>query len=509
MAMDTISDTQWKVFRILLDSEKFLSIQEIAARAGMEQPMIAATLSLGQEQGWLTFSETVREEVTIPEAAADRTGRDLPERWMLVRLADRGRMPMQDIAPLAKADGVPLNEVIKWGLKRGWFRKSGDSLEISDRGRRALEVKDDDERVVDMALEAGAVFSDELSGQGIDFEKFKAFLGSRPSAVRIRTRSIRSARLTDRGRQDLKKVRVVKEKNVLAAEDIASGEWRNIRLRRYDVTVEAEKAFPAKIHPMQKIIRQTRQAFLEMGFTEIVSPQVESAFWDFDALFQPQDHPARDMQDTFYMSRPEQARLPDKALVEQVRRTHEDGGETGSKGWGYQWSLDRAGQTVLRTHTTATTIRALAGHPHPPLKVFCVGKVFRNEAVSYKHLPEFFQVDGVIVDEEASLVTLLGTLKEFYLKMGFERIRFKPAFYPYTEPSADVIVYMDAKKKWMEMGGSGVFRPEVTRPLGCRVPVLAWGLGLDRLAMIRYGINDIRELYWSDFDRIQEVPLCR
>ncbi len=260
---------------------------------------------------------------------------------------------------------------------------------------------------------------------------------------------------------------------------------------------------------MQKIIQETRSAFLEMGFSEIISPQVESAFWDFDALFQPQDHPARDMQDTFYLERPKLAELPSYETVERVRLTHENGWKTGSTGWGYRWQEKRAKQVVLRTHTTATTVRALAEDPNPPRKVFCVGKVYRNEAISYKHLPEFFQVDGIIIDKEANLATLLGTLKEFYRKMGFSKIKFKPAFFPYTEPSVEVFVFMESKQSWIEMGGSGVFRPEVTIPFGCQVPVLAWGLGLDRLAMMRYGLTDIREKMVAGATEAQIRALAR
>jgi phenylalanyl-tRNA synthetase alpha chain len=236
---------------------------------------------------------------------------------------------------------------------------------------------------------------------------------------------------------------------------------------------------------------------------------IESAFWNFDALFQPQDHPARDMQDTFYMRWPTEAPLPDSKVVEPVRRTHEDGWETGSEGWGYKWSPDRSKQVVLRTHTTAATIRALAANPNPPGKFFCVGWTYRNETISFKHLPVFHQVDGIIVDEEANLASLMGTLQEFYSKMGFGRVKFKPAFYPYTEPSVDVVVYMESRKKWLEMGGAGIFRPEVTLPLGCRWPVLAWGLGIERLAMLRFGLDDIRDLYGTNLDTLQQVPLCR
>ena len=275
------------------------------------------------------------------------------------------------------------------------------------------------------------------------------------------------------------------------------------------MTLAARDVFPAKIHPLRKIIEETRTAFLEMGFAEVVSPMVESAFWNFDALFQPQDHPAREMQDTFYMRHPAEVPLPDDKIVEQVRRTHEDGWETGSEGWGYTWSPERSKQVVLRTHTTAATIRAVAKNPEPPGKFFCVGWTYRNETISFKHLPVFHQVDGIIIDEEANLASLMGTLQEFYSKMGFGRVKFKPAFYPYTEPSVDVVVYMESRKKWLEMGGAGNFRPEVTLPLGCKQPVLAWGLGIERLAMLRFGLSDIRELYRPSLDTLEGVPLCR
>ena len=166
---------------------------------------------------------------------------------------------------------------------------------------------------------------------------------------------------------------------------------------------------------------------------------------------------------------------------------------------------------MLRTHTTVLSAETISKLKKSdlPAKFFAVNKVFRNEAISYKHLPEFFQIDGIVIDKNASLATLLGTIKEFYRKMGFEKIKFKPSFFPYTEPSVEIFVYMESKQKWIELGGAGVFRPEVTRPFGCNVPVLAWGFGLERLAMLRYGLKDIRELYWSDFDKIKEVALCQ
>ena len=119
------------------------------------------------------------------------------------------------------------------------------------------------------------------------------------------------------------------------------------------------------------------------------------------------------------------------------------------------------------------------------------------------------QVDGIIVDKRASLATLLGTLAAFYKKMGFPKIRFRPSFFPYTEPSAEVYLWLEHRDEWVEMGGSGIFRPEVTLPLGCRDRVLAWGLGLERLAMMIHNLKSIGDLYFATMPWLREAPLCR
>lgn len=506
----TITEEQWKIFSVLLNAKSTLTVTEIVDATGLDNPIVMGSLQYAQSESWVKINEQERQEIVPSETAAEMLAAGLPERQILPLLKERQRLPMRELSQIAKKENIPMNEIIKWGSQRGWVTKDKGDLCITDAGIQALEVQDHDEQALAAALKAEHFYLDELAALQLDAQRVEMLLGKRAALAKIKPRTIRHVELSESGRRIFSgEVKVVKERNVLTTEDITSGEWQNIRLRKYDVSLAAERIYPAKIHLMQKIIQETRRAFLEMGFSEIVSPQVESAFWDFDALFQPQDHPARDMQDTFYLDRPNKAKLPAEKIVENVRLTHENGWETGSTGWGYPWDRTRAEQVVLRTHTTASSIRALAQDPNPPRKVFCVGKVFRNEAISYKHLPEFFQVDGIIIDEKANLATLLGTLSEFYRKMGFKRMKFKPAFFPYTEPSAEVFVYMESKKTWIELGGSGIFRPEVTRPFGCEVPVLAWGLGLDRLAMMRYGFSDIRELFWSDLDKIKEVSLCQ
>jgi phenylalanyl-tRNA synthetase alpha chain len=294
------------------------------------------------------------------------------------------------------------------------------------------------------------------------------------------------------------------ETGTLTRDQIISGEWKNLNLRKYDVSKLPKKAYPGKIHPYQRIIGEMREILLEMGFTELYGGIVQQSYWNFDALFQPQDHPAREMQDTFYLNET----LPLPPGYEKVKAMHESGGETSSTGWGGIWKEEKAEQCVLRTHTTSVSIQYLANNPNPPVKAFCVGRVYRRETIDTTHLAEFEQLEGIVMDENVSFGNLLGILREFYNRMGFESVRFKPSFYPYTEPSLDAEVYVDGIG-WIEMGGAGVFREEVTAPLGINYPVLAWGLGVSRIAMLRLGLKDLRLLHKSDVAFLRETPSLR
>ena len=294
------------------------------------------------------------------------------------------------------------------------------------------------------------------------------------------------------------------ETGTLTREQIISGEWKNANLRKYDVSKLPKKAWPGKIHPYQRIIGEMREILLEMGFTELYGGIVQQSYWNFDALFQPQDHPAREMQDTFYL----RETLPLPKGYEKVKAMHECGGETSSTGWGGVWKEEKAEQCVLRTHTTSVSIQYLANNPNPPVKAFCVGRVYRRETIDTTHLAEFEQLEGIVMDENVSFGNLLGILREFYNRMGFESVRFKPSFYPYTEPSLDAEVYVDGIG-WIEMGGAGVFREEVTAPIGINYPVLAWGLGVSRIAMLRLGLKDLRLLHKSDVAFLRETPSLR
>ena len=287
--------------------------------------------------------------------------------------------------------------------------------------------------------------------------------------------------------------------------ELLQGEdWREADYKPYDVTLPAPIPQAGGSHPMQALIERIRSIFLEMGFSEIEGDYVTTAGWNMDSLFIPQDHPAREMQDTFYLENPSEIELSGDRM-KQWAEIHESGGDTGSTGWGGEFSEDISQKGMLRTHTTVNTVKHLADNPKEPCRVFAVGRVFRKESIDRTHLPEFHQIEGIIMEPGASLPMLVSTLKEFYTKMGYPEVRVRPAYFPYTEPSLEVEVKW--RGKWLELGGAGIFRPEVTEPLGCEWPVCAWGMGLERLAMLILGLDDIRQLYVSDIKWLQSQPL--
>jgi phenylalanyl-tRNA synthetase alpha chain len=284
----------------------------------------------------------------------------------------------------------------------------------------------------------------------------------------------------------------------LTPEILASGAWKGRPLRPIDVEAKAPRFYPGRRHPVRDFIKEVRETYISMGFTELQGNSVHPAFWNFDALFVPQDHPSREMQDTFYLEGLSDGRLSRTGTVANVAATHENGWKTGSKGWGYRWRIEEARRLVLRTHNTVLTVKALSESKEKETRVFAVSKVYRNENLDYKHLAEFYQMDGIIVGEDLNVRHLMGFLTEFYKKLGMSEVKLWPTYFPYTEPSLEVVGFSKTVDAWIELSGSGVFRPEVTVPLGVRVPVLAWGPGIERLMLMRFGLDDMRALYGDD-----------
>ncbi|BGP44487.1 Phenylalanyl-tRNA synthetase, beta subunit, cytoplasmic [Rhodotorula kratochvilovae] len=287
----------------------------------------------------------------------------------------------------------------------------------------------------------------------------------------------------------------------LTVELLNSGEWEKASFKKYNFEAEGAPTFGGALHPLMKVREEFRNIFFETGFTEMPTNRfVESCFWNFDSLFVPQQHPARELQDTFYVKEPSASSGFPQDYYERVKRVHEVG-DYGSTGYRYPFSKEETSRLVLRTHTTsvsAAMLYELANQPggFKPAKMFSIDRVFRNEAVDMTHLAEFHQVEGVVADFNLTLADLIGFMEVFFSKMGVKNLRFKPAYNPYTEPSLEIFSWHEGLGKWVEIGNSGMFRPEMLETMGlpADVRVLGFGLSLERPTMIRYGISNIRDL---------------
>jgi len=454
----------------------------------MEMVKIMNAAAWLQSKGLVGMEEKLVKEYELTEEGEKFLKEGLPEKKILEE-----RKKLEEIE--AEFGKKFSSIAIGWAVKKGWCKilKEGEDkyIVLTEEGRRAKkrEREPEEEALEKIKKER------KIGGEIVKVLK-------RRNAIKEKERVERTIFLTDEGWRVLKKgIKIEEEISQLTHEIIIKGEWKKKKFRKYDINAFTPSTYAAKIHPLTQLIKKIREIFAEMGFKEIKGNYVESCFWNMDALFIPQDHPARDMQDTFYCSKPNEIEIDEK-LIEMVAEVHEKG-INGSKGWEYKFDKKEAKKALLRTHTTVNTIRYLAFNKNPPAKVFSIERVFRRENLNSTHLPEFHQIEGIIYEEGANFCMLKGILKEFYSRMGFGKIRFRPAYFPYTEPSMEIEVQW--KGKWIELGGSGIFRPEVTLPFGIEEPVLAWGLGLERMAMILLGLNDIRMLYFSDIKWLQQL----
>jgi len=509
MADTELSRNERRVLLVLSKKDKAPPEEVVRDGKFSELVEVMSAASWLKSKGLLDIHERIETSYTLDrEGEAHARKGELPEFTLLKALKGDGKHEMGSLQGSGMdRDGMQI--ALGWMKRKGWVsiqKEGGKSfVSLTEAGKKQLRDGPETEELKVLKAVAGAK-------EGLPEEEAKrigahalGLLLTRKGILKVKERYLRTLSLTEDGKKVAASgISVGEEITQLTPEILQSGKWKEAEFRPYDVKTFAPALHGGKAHPLREAIAKIRDIFLHMGFTEIRMDYVESCFWNMDALFIPQDHPARDLQDTFYLKNPATAELPPK-LTELVKAIHETGGTTGSEGWRYKWSEAEARRTVLRTHTTAATIKYLAEHPQPPLKVFSVGKVFRREAVDPTHLPEFYQIEGIVMEEGASFQMLVGLIKEFYQRMGFPEIRFRPSFFPYTEPSLEVEVkYRD---RWMELGGAGIFRPEVTAPFGVKHPVLAWGLGLERLILRKYGIADIRQLYLGDLEWMRKTPL--
>ncbi len=476
---------------------------ELIKKSGKKDIEISRALQWLENKQLITTKKEEEQYIVLGETGKKALKSGMPEKIFLKSIT-KSHASLPDIEKAAKFDKQELNAVFGRLRKQNFVSMDKGIVSITPAGKNYLETVSPEEKLLE-TLEEG-----DLPAHHLTKEQKTAYdeLKQRKQFLEQKTEKIIFIQLTAIGKKLQKEKLDIEVVEKLTPEMIKKGTWKGKDFRTFDVETDVPKISGGKRHFKKQAIDYSRRIWLDMGFKEMTGSFIQTSFWNFDALFTPQDHPAREMQDTFFIGNPNKGTLPAKKFVDAVRNAHETGGNTGSTGWKYTWDPKQAMLNVLRTHTTCLSSQTLAQLKKSdlPAKYFALGRVFRNEAVDWSHLFEFNQMEGIVIDPNGNFRNLLGYLKQFFKKMGFPDARFRPANFPYTEPSVEVDVYHPEKKKWIELGGAGIFRPEVVVPLlGEDIPVLAWGLGIGRILMDYYGLQDVRDLYNNDLEQLKTL----
>lgn len=499
----TLHPLERKVLPVLKHTGDFAKLIE---KTGLQEVEVMRALQWLQNKKLIRMDQKLQEKIELDENGIKYRETGLPEKAFLLAIKS-GKITLNELRDTSGLSNLELNVSLGTLKSKGAIEisnENGLTISITNTGKSLLKSGFREESFL------GKKFPLNASDLGKEDKEILETLKKRSRIVKSAVIKIIHAEPTESGKRIISQG--IDESNILdkmTIESLRSGSWKGKRIRRYDVKINVPTIYGGRPHFVNQAIEYIRKIWLELGFREMSGNSVQTSFWDLDALFVPQDHPSRDMQDTFYIKNPSNGALP-KVIMDRVRAAHENGWTTGSKGWQYKWSEEEARKLLMITHDTFLSAKTLANTKKEdlPIKTFQIMKVFRNEALSWKHLFEFYQIGGIVVDPDANLKHLKGYLKEFFSKMGFPDVRIRPAHFPYTEPSAEVDVWHPGKKQWVELGGSGIFRPEMVKPLlGFECPVLAWGLGLERTIMEYYKMTDVRDLYKNDLKQLREIKL--
>lgn len=441
------------------------------------------------------------------------------------RFATKGLPEVRLVNYLSKEDGKALlsslekNQILtstEQKLALGWARQNG-WITISKRENetwiqlspQALEevAKHPLQVALNAAAESGKLHLNQIDIDSKTWKILKQDFEKRQLAELV-TQQTYTVKITPKGSRSLEAS--LDQQNMIqdmTPDILKSGEWKDRSFLPYNLQAPISPLYPGKKHPYIEFIDRVRKILIGLGFQEATGPLVELEFWNNDALFMPQDHVAREVHDMYHIKTPkEPGTILNETILKRVAKTHENGWKTESTGWNYKYSFDVARRLVLRSQTTAVSVRYLAEYQQAPLRMFSIDRNFRPEKFDATHSAEFLQCEGIIGGEGLTLRDLMGYLRVIAEAVGIKELKFKPGFFPFTEPSIEGFIFIPGLG-WKEALPGGIFRPEVTLPLGVDFPVLAWGIGIDRLAMAALGINDIRELVTRDLGWLRRASL--
>ena len=508
--LDSLHPLETKVLTVLKNADGERSDADLAQATELEPSQVSMAV------GWLLTKKllALETEQITPIVSLSKTGKTYhsaasPPEWIIHSIQEAQTrsevLTVKDLQALGQFQPTELSRAIGLLKKDHAIRLvAGGALEKADSTSPTVEVL----RALLKQLDKGArPFSTFSPLEQSLIRQYSVKRGSTHEPFRIEDDIRRTYVLTAEGQaiSQLTSTQSSEEVSQLTPEMLKDGSWRNYSFRKYSISLRPPRLAVGRRHPYRAFLDSVKQKLVGMGFQEMRGELVETEFWDMDALYMPQFHPARAIHDVYFVKNPTHAKSISEPFISQVADAHENGGATGSKGWRYPYDRDRAKRLILRSQGTAVSARTLANNPEVPGKYFSIARCFRYDQVDATHATDFFQVEGIVLGHEINFRTLLGLLNLFASEMAqAKEIKFLPAYFPFTEPSVELHV-RHPKLGWMELGGAGLFRPEVTIPLGVNVPVIAWGLGLDRMAMVALGIHDIRDLFTSDLEAVRNM----
>lgn len=478
-----LSEIEVKTLNAL--AKESLSLKEISEKAGIHIDSVRRAL------GWLSGKGLVsvgkpQNMIILSERGIEALEMGVPARRLSRALESLGgKAPLKELMAKSGMQKSEFNAALGTAKRRNWVVFNKGEIELTGLEKEKLEV----EKILGKTTELMKKFHE----NGIP------------------ARELSEEEITELEKNGFAKKKLIEMASGTKAEINASGLKAlgiaaSTKARSYNVTGKVPELLIGKKQPYVRFLEQIRRKLVAMGFTEMETPYIVQEFYNFDVLFQPQNHPARTWASTYHLKQPRTGKLPDKKSVKAVKEAHEFGAKTGSRGWGYKWSEEIAKKLMPTAHGTAHSARQLVKGIDVPGKYFSIARCYRPDTVDRTHLIEFNQLEGIIAGS-FSFKHLLGMLKEFAEEIAHAKdVKFYPDYYPFTSPSVQLSA-LHPEMGWVEFGGAGMFRPEMLEPLGIKEQVLAWGLGIDRLAMFKLGISDIRELFSKDLDWLRKAPV--
>ena len=492
-----LSNQEKKVL-IELKKQPIQTTKELVKSTSMKEAGVNKAIAWLREKGLIETTETISETYKLDKEGEQYLKKGFPEKILLEEIKTKP-VKIKELMQKHGAETVKIGSVWLRKLNAGMIIQG--EVQITPTGKKYLTEKMPLEKALEKISKGEKPSEEEISQ-----------LKKRGKTIKIIEEKTTTVEMTKKGTQVASsELKIIDEISKITPEIIKTKQWQKKKIRKYDVSAPVPVINPGKKQIYYDYLDEVREKMIAMGFKEMKGSIVQTEFWNFDALFQPQSHPTRTLRDTYYLKAPKQGEILEKKVEEKIKQAHEEGID-GSKGRREQWKENKAKNLILRSHTTCLSVKKLYEDKNYPLRYFSIGRNFRRDVIDASHLPEFNQLEGIVADESLTLRDLLGLLETFATEVAGiknkKSIKFKAAYFPYTEPSVEIFAKHDTLG-WIELGGSGMFRPEVLKPIGVEVPVIAWGLGVGRLAMFALGLKQIKDLYSQDLKLLQEKNYLR